>query len=193
MAETKEGLRRRIRDRMRGFAAADRARASQALCGLLTRQKAWQDSRQILLFMPMADEPDIYPLLELALAAGKAVCYPRYSREIGEYEACRITDPRRDLAPGRYQIAEPVADCPIFPRNQLDFVLVPGVGFDEAGHRLGRGKGYYDRLLVPVRGIKCGVAFEEQIVEEVPIESHDLKLDCILTPIRCFFASGGPV
>ena len=70
------------------------------------------------------------------------------------------------------------------PLNRLDFVLVPGIAFDLQGRRLGRGKGYYDRLLAEVRGKTCGVAFDEQIVDEIPVEPHDIHVNCILTPTR---------
>jgi 5-formyltetrahydrofolate cyclo-ligase len=62
--------------------------------------------------------------------------------------------------------------------------LVPGLAFDPSGRRLGRGKGFYDRLLAMVRGRKCGIAFEEQVVPEIPVEPHDIRLDCLLTPRR---------
>ena len=68
--------------------------------------------------------------------------------------------------------------------NRLDFILVPGVAFDLHGRRLGRGRGYYDILLAKVRGTTCGVAFDEQIVREVPVEPHDSDVNCILTPTR---------
>ena len=68
--------------------------------------------------------------------------------------------------------------------NSLDLVLVPGVAFDLHGRRLGRGKGYYDQLLAGVCGTTCGVAFDEQIVREVPLEPHDVLMNCILTPTR---------
>jgi 5-formyltetrahydrofolate cyclo-ligase len=70
------------------------------------------------------------------------------------------------------------------PLNRLDFILVPGVAFDLHGRRLGRGRGFYDQLLANVRGRTCGVAFDEQIVRDVPIEPHDVSLNCILTPTR---------
>ncbi|MBP9903534.1 MAG: 5-formyltetrahydrofolate cyclo-ligase, partial [Verrucomicrobia bacterium] len=70
------------------------------------------------------------------------------------------------------------------PLNRLDLVLVPGVAFDPRGGRLGRGQGYYDRLLAGVRGTKCGVAFDEQIVDAVPVGPLDIRLNCILTPTR---------
>jgi 5-formyltetrahydrofolate cyclo-ligase len=70
------------------------------------------------------------------------------------------------------------------PLNQLDFLLVPGVAFDRSGRRLGRGKGFYDRLLAGVTGMKCGVAWDEQIVHELPAEPHDIAMDLMLTPSR---------
>jgi 5-formyltetrahydrofolate cyclo-ligase len=63
-------------------------------------------------------------------------------------------------------------------------VLAPGVGFDAAGGRLGRGRGFYDRLLAHISGIKCGVAFDPQLVERIPMERHDARMNCILTPTR---------
>ena len=69
--------------------------------------------------------------------------------------------------------------------NRLDLVLVPGVAFDLQGRRLGRGRGFYDRLLADVDGIKCGIAFDEQMVNEVPAGPPDVRLNFILTPTRC--------
>ena len=74
--------------------------------------------------------------------------------------------------------------CPVVPLNRLDLALVPGLGFDARGHRLGRGKGHYDRLLAGFGGRKIGVAFDFQIMAEVPCEAHDIVLDDIVTPAR---------
>jgi 5-formyltetrahydrofolate cyclo-ligase len=70
------------------------------------------------------------------------------------------------------------------PPNRLDFAIVPGVAFTLEGRRVGRGKGHYDRLLSSVGGVKCGVAFDEQIVEAIPVEPHDVRMDWIVTPTR---------
>jgi 5-formyltetrahydrofolate cyclo-ligase len=95
-----------------------------------------------------------------------------------------VRDPVRDLSVGKFDVREPVASYPTVALNRLDFVLVPGIAFDLRGRRLGRGKGFYDRLLTDVRGKTCGVAFDEQIVPEIPIEPHDIPVHCILTPTR---------
>ena len=88
------------------------------------------------------------------------------------------------MVSGRFGVREPGADCPLISLNQLDLILVPGVTFDLTGHRLGRGKGFYDRLLAGFCGHKCGVAFEAQIVAAVPAEPHDVLVNSILTPTR---------
>src|SRR5204863_2517253 len=89
-----------------------------------------------------------------------------------------------DLKIGRFGIREPAEHCPPISLNRLDFILVPGVAFDLTGRRLGRGKGFYDQLLAAVSGTTCGVAFDEQIVREIPVAPHDIRVNCILTPTR---------
>ena len=85
---------------------------------------------------------------------------------------------------GKFGVREPAERCAPVPLNRLDLVLVPGIAFDIRGGRLGRGQGYYDRLLSAVTGLKCGVAFDEQIVDAVPVGPLDVRLNCILTPTR---------
>jgi 5-formyltetrahydrofolate cyclo-ligase len=118
------------------------------------------------------------------LALKKLISIPQFKSEQGEYIACRFDKPEEELVRGKHGILEPPANSPVVPLNQLDLVLVPGVAFDLHGRRLGRGYGYYDRLLDKVCGIKCGVAFDQQIKAELPEEPHDARLDCILTPTR---------
>jgi 5-formyltetrahydrofolate cyclo-ligase len=181
---TKKELRARLRERLRGVTAARREDLSAQARGLLSRQRVWREAGAILFYAALADELDLRPLLEQALAEGRSVALPRFVPATGLYEACQIGDFARDCAPGKLGIAEPGAGCPAFPLNRLDLALVPGVGFDAAGHRLGRGRGYYDRLLAGVTGTRCGVAFDEQMAEEIPAEAHDIVLNCIITPTQ---------
>jgi 5-formyltetrahydrofolate cyclo-ligase len=88
------------------------------------------------------------------------------------------------LGTGKFGVREPVASCEKIVLKHLDLILVPGLAFGLDGHRLGRGKGFYDRLLAVLHGPACGVAFDEQIVSVLPVEPHDLRLNCILTPTR---------
>ena len=97
---------------------------------------------------------------------------------------CQVGDLEADIVTGRFGIREPRTGCARLSLKRLDLILVPGIAFDLDGHRLGRGRGYYDRLLGELQGARCGVAFDQQIVDRVPIEPHDMRLSCIVTPTR---------
>jgi 5-formyltetrahydrofolate cyclo-ligase len=127
---------------------------------------------------------DVWPLLQEAVVAKKEVVLPRFDPDSDAYVVCRLTDLNDTLPPGKFGILEPHHDSPPYPLNQLDLVLVPGVAFDIGGRRLGRGKGFYDRLLASVSGTKCGVAFDEQVESALPWEPHDVTMDCLVTPSR---------
>jgi 5-formyltetrahydrofolate cyclo-ligase len=180
----KTQVRTQIRSALGALAPAERAARSQRAGALLRQRAAWRDAGTILFYSPVGEELDVWPLLLDALAGGKTVALPRFMPAASVYAAAQILDPAQDLRPGQFGIREPGAACPTIPLNRLDFVLVPGVGFDLSGHRLGRGRGFYDRLLKQVRGLKCGVAFDEQVVPALPVAPHDVTLDCILTPTR---------
>jgi 5-formyltetrahydrofolate cyclo-ligase len=177
-------MRREVRQRVAALTEIERARAATKVRGILSEQQRWRDARSILFYAALPDELDIRPLLELGLAMQKLVALPRYDSQSGQYCACEVRNLAGDLTPGRYGVQEPSTQCGTVPLNQLDFVLVPGVAFDLSGRRLGRGKGFYDRLLGAVRGTTCGIAFDEQIVPCIPVEPHDSDVNCILTPTR---------
>ena len=177
-------LRRQVQARVRSLPPAELLTASANLCALLRRENVWREARSVLLFTPLPDEPDIWPLLSEALAAGKAAALPSFVPGTNTYTARQIIELTRDLVPGKFGIREPAATCLEVPLNRLDLVLVPGIAFDPRGGRLGRGRGFYDRLLVAVNGLKCGVAFDEQLVDAVPVGPMDVRLNCILTPTR---------
>jgi len=179
---TKASLRQQVRERLNAITPQQRGAASLQICSRLRQQAIWKSAGSILFFAPLPTEPDIWPLLEEALAARKTVALPRFSPVTKSYLAARIQDLERDLRRGQLGIREPTEACAEFPLSRLDLVLVPGVAFDLHGRRLGRGKGFYDRLLADMRGVKCGVAFDEQIVGNVPVGPLDIQLDCILTP-----------
>jgi 5-formyltetrahydrofolate cyclo-ligase len=184
LSERKSGLRRDLRARLAELSPEFRRDASARICGLLSHQPRWREARAILFFAPLTGEPDIWPLIQQGLSESKVVALPRFSQGEGTYCAAQVQFSDLELTRGRFGVREPGPGCLEIPLNQLDFVLVPGVAFDLTGRRLGRGRGFYDRLLTAVRGLTCGVAFDEQIVPAVPVEPHDIHLNCILTPTR---------
>jgi len=186
----KQTLRARLRARIEALSAGEKLDASVRACALLERQAVWKKASAILFYSPLPSELNIQSLMFRALEAGKIVTLPRFIPESSSYSAFRLMDLAEDCHPGKFGIHEPKAGCPAVPLNQLDLVLVPGVGFDAAGRRLGRGRGFYDRLLPDISGVKCGIAFDEQVLDEIPAEPHDIRLDCILTPARWHEVTG---
>lgn len=163
---------------------AQRAGDSAAVCARLIEAPLWREARSVMLFMPLQDEVDIRPMVARSLRDGKTTTLPRFDVRTQRYGAAEIQDPVQDLEFGQFGVMEPQSRCPWLPLNRLDLILVPGVAFDHQCRRLGRGMGFYDRMLSDVRAISCGIAFDEQIVSAVPETPHDISVECILTPTR---------
>jgi 5-formyltetrahydrofolate cyclo-ligase len=182
--EAKRILRKQVQAELERMAPEARAAASAQARAILTAQPLWQQAQSVLFFAPLPEELDVWPLLAEALSAGKQVALPRFVAETRSYIACQIENPETEVEVGQFGIREPVVQCIRLASKCMDLILVPGVAFDLHGHRLGRGKGYYDRLLTAVRGTACGVAFDQQLVPEIPIGPHDVRMNCLLTPTR---------
>jgi 5-formyltetrahydrofolate cyclo-ligase len=182
--KAKAALRRQIRGALEQISPASRTTLSAQICDRLRKQAVWKNAGAVLFFAPLPDELDLWPLLEEALAAGKIAALPRFNPAGKNYVAGQVKNLRSEIAPGEFGIREPAARCPEIPLSRLDLMLVPGVAFDWHGHRLGRGKGFYDLLLAGTRGVKCGIAFDGQMVNEIPAGPADVRMNFILTPTR---------
>jgi len=180
----KRALRQQLRLALKDIAPSERERFSVDAAQILSQRREWLQARSVLFYMALADELDLTTLLHLALHQGKIVALPRFLPDQNCYAAALVSDLSRDCAPGKFGILEPVAQCKEIGLDQADLILVPGTGFDTSGGRLGRGRGYYDRLLEGTTGLRCGAAFDCQIVPTVPAEPHDARMDFIVTPSR---------
>ena len=189
-AKQKSDLRSSIREIVKRLPQEKRRIDSENLRANLQRQRFFQNARSILFFAPLPEEPDLWPLLNETLAGKKLVALPCFDADNGVYLTRHVTDIHVEILSGKFGIREPAPTCISIPLDDLDLVLVPGVAFDLAGHRLGRGKGFYDRLLQDFSGQKIGIAFDEQIVHAVPIEKNDITMDWILTPAQCVKPAG---
>jgi 5-formyltetrahydrofolate cyclo-ligase len=153
------------------------------LCARLKPQL--QSARTILFFAPLPGEIDLWPLLEESVPAGTTAALPWFDPATQTYRARRVENPADEMVTGKFGVREPVSSCVEIPLEKFDLVLVPGVAFDLRGNRLGRGKGFYDRLLTKISGVKCGVGYDFQLLEKIPAEPHDARVNFILTPGRC--------
>lgn len=182
MNATKQMLREKVRAVLKGVDTASRTEAGAALVQAVSNHPLWQNAGAVMLFAPLPDEPPVGELLPLCLAAGKTLCLPRHRAGTDSYEAAVVKRLERDLVTARFGILEPSPDCPALPLKQLDLVFVPGVAFASDGARLGRGRGFYDRILSEVTGERVGLAFTQQVVDGIPMEAHDAPLTALVTP-----------
>jgi 5-formyltetrahydrofolate cyclo-ligase len=180
----KAAVRAEIRRRFHSLSTEARTVASAAAMNRLRSQPLWDRVHRLAAFAPRADELDIEPLLIESCRSGRSLYLPRWSAEKGTYHFAHVRNWDGDLVAGAFGLREPAASCPGLDNKQLDLVLVPGLGFGLGGQRLGRGKGFYDRLLPQVSGALCGVGFDWQVLPVVPVELHDQRLDYIVTPTR---------
>ena len=177
----KQSLRAEVRARLREMTEDAQKFLSQRACETFLAQAVYANAGSILLYVPLRGEVDVRLIMQRAVSDGKSVALPRYIPETTAYSAFFVGD--QPLVPGPFDILEPVASNPA-PLNHLDLIVAPGLAFDPRGRRLGRGKGFYDRLLSEASGLICGICFEEQLLAEIPVEPHDVTLDFIATPAR---------
>lgn len=185
ITNSKSELRQKVRAKLKNVSPAKRKSDSEKVCTKLKEQPFFQSAGSILFFAPLPDEVDLWPLLEETICGEKVTTLPFFDADEQIYTSRRVKNLHVEILPGKFGIREPAASCIEITPDDLDLILVPGLAFDRLGNRLGRGKGFYDRLLKHFRGKKAGVAFDEQIVDAVPEEKADVKMDFIVTPTRC--------
>lgn len=136
-------------------------------------------------FVSFGTEVHTHGLLRGLLAAGQRVCVPSFDPVGQRYICSELKHFEADLTPGKLGILEPkrAALRPVHA-DQLEAWLLPGLAFDEEGNRLGRGMGYYDQLLRDARGVKIALAYDFQVVQQVPSLAHDVGMDWIVTATR---------
>jgi len=181
--EDKKDLRREAKARLAALGEAEKAAASARMPEHLGASGFWREARSLALYCSLPDEPDTRPIFELALREGKAVTFPRMLPRAG-LELCRVEDWEHGLAKNLYGIDEPKAEnADLVAPRELDLVLIPGLGFDRIGTRLGRGRGDYDRLLTQLRPgcVRMGHFFAAQAFGALPAEPHDQPLTAVLT------------
>jgi 5-formyltetrahydrofolate cyclo-ligase len=188
----KEELRESIRQRLRGLPPEEIAWKSYQLCNALLEQKVWREARIVALFASLPTEPVVEFLWDGIRRDGKKACYPKVNGE--NLTLISVNDPT-ELVTSRWQLREPVMREPnLQSLEKIDLILVPGLAFSRNGERMGRGGGFYDRLLANerLRAHKIGVCFDIQVFRDLPLESHDIVMDEIATESGVFHRSMVP-
>ena len=180
----KKELRRYIREQKRHFTPQQLGEMSLSIMSFVLTHPRVQEVDTILMYHSLPDEVDTHSALDQLLAMGKKVLLPKVVNDtemtIHEYTGKESLQPSEP-----YGILEPITPELSIINCQLSIVVVPGMAFDRQGHRLGRGKGYYDRFLSQIPNIyKIGVCFPFQLVESVISEETDILMDEVIAGVK---------
>lgn len=175
LKDSKPLIRKAVKERVAAMSEPDKQREADVLFSYMENSELVRNSKKILLYYPMADEIDVTNAIQ-KWAGTKEIYLPAIE---GDDIVIRQYKSEQDLKAGRYGILEAVGAVLDSP-EEIDLVIVPGRAFDIRGYRLGRGKGYYDRLLPKMRAIKIGVCFDCQYIFRVPAEEHDIPMDYVV-------------
>lgn len=179
--EQKRLLRETLREAVDGLTSRDKSNAAEKITDKVLDSREWISAETVLLYVATLREPDTSAIIGAAIESDKLVTLPRRNKATGLYEPAIIACPEHDLVPGSFGIYEPNERCHTVPWESINLIIAPGVGFDKQGYRLGHGGGFYDRMLPRIKGTKLGLAFDVQIVDELPREEHDQRFCAIVT------------
>jgi 5-formyltetrahydrofolate cyclo-ligase len=178
---SKEELRESVRARLHALPPEVIAWKSYLICDFIQSLPVWKKAKVVALFASLPTEPVIEFLWDDIRASRKKACYPKVSGE--NLSLILVNDPT-ELVASRWQLREPVMREPnLQALDKIDLILVPGLAFSGDGGRLGRGGGFYDRLLAreSLKAHKLGVCFDTQVLIGLPREVHDHAVDAIVT------------
>lgn len=175
----KHKIRRHIKEKLDNHSELEKARKSGIIKNKLFKEKAFKEAKVVMFYVSLKDEVDTLSMIDEAIAAGKRVCVPVIIKEERRLMAGEIKNRMADLEKQHFGIYQPkdgrVKEVPL---EDIDLIIVPGIAFDTNNMRLGRGHGYYDRFLssVPNKAKTIGLAFDFQVVDNLPQDPHDIPV-----------------
>ena len=186
----KQAIRQRIIAARQQMAEQERERLSRAIAARVTGLDAYRTAGTVLAYLNFGAELAAEGLVQQALQEGKRVLLPKVNRATNELDVYRVADLQHDVAPGLWDIREPLAErcSKVDTLETVDFILLPGVAFGRDGARLGYGGGFYDKLLARLKDLDgahrptlVAGAYAMQIVEGIPQEATDRKVEWLVT------------
>ena len=150
---------------------------SERICEKILNYILAKNPEMVFFYYPLGKEVNLLPLADKLLTSGKKIAFPRTSGEdMDFYQSTSLSDFQK----GAFGIMEPIGETMLEEPEAM--ILVPGLGFDKKGNRIGYGKGFYDRYFTRFPDTqKLGIAYEVQILEELPADEYDIPMDRIVT------------
>jgi len=178
----KKHLRKEIKARLLAMTPQEARARSRAACESMIAQKEFAQACTTMIYLSIPGEVDTADLALAAWRAGKTVLAPKVSWEHRHLVPMEIRSLETGVVAGSYGVREPAEGHP-WPLEDIDLIVVPALAYDRRGNRLGRGAGFYDRFLAhpQVRAFKCGLAFQDQVLEELPVQDHDFPVQMLVT------------
>ena len=175
---SKTELRKQMLVKRDAISESERMEKSKIIMRMLLELDEFKSAKCIAFYVSKGSEVATLDMIKNALALDKEVLVPHTNHEI---ELIKFTS-FDDLAPAKFGILEPKTK--IKSERAPDLIIVPGLAFDLDLHRLGYGKGHYDKLLKTLNGIRTGICFDIQIVDKIPRHEHDQKIDVVVSDKR---------
>ena len=176
----KKELRQFIRNEKRQYSSSQLEELSLSVLSRLNGNEHLQRAETILMYYSLPDEVNTHVYIDQLLERGKKILLPEVID--GENMVIREYTGKHDLKEGAFHIMEPIGS--LFPEEryqEIDLAIIPGMAFDAKRNRLGRGKGYYDRFLQKIPQVyKIGICFPFQLIDKIPTEETDIKMDAIM-------------
>ncbi|MBW1894251.1 MAG: 5-formyltetrahydrofolate cyclo-ligase [Deltaproteobacteria bacterium] len=188
--ESKRKLRNDIVRTVSSLSENDKSNKIKQIENRLFTFANFREANIALLYISRYDKFDIKDIVKKSIASNKISVLPAFDDDKKEMTLMKIDNIDTGLIAGPNGFLEPdPGQCKTVPHESIDIAIIPGLAFDEKGGRIGVGEGYYDRLLpkLPITTRKVVLAFEEQIVPLVPMESHDKYVDIIITDQRIIY------
>lgn len=206
IVEAKRRIRREMSEVLAHLGPSDRRAASIALAQRLKAVPAVRDARTLMAFLSLPTEIDTWPIIRWAWGQGKRVAVPRIGpalpadAPLGDRDMVPVILEAADVeSAGDHPAVRPgplgILDVPgaaAVALSQIDVVLAPCQAMDRAGHRLGKGGGFYDRFLSrpDLRAWRIGIGFRDQVLDEIPVAEHDCRVDMVVTDAEVLTVDG---
>lgn len=180
---SKNEVRLQMKSRLAVLTPKEHHDLNQRLYSKFLKLKAVKEINYIMAYYSVRNEVETVSIINYLLDIGKTVALPVCTPE-RDLKAAIINN-LSELQPASFGLMEPGPEAVLLDYDELKLVIIPGVAFDEKGNRLGHGAGYYDRFLSKTpNAFKLGLAYDFQVVQALPAERHDIKINGILTPSR---------
>jgi 5-formyltetrahydrofolate cyclo-ligase len=190
LKEKKQELRKKIDKKLSALPRKELKQKYQAIEEQLFEFANFLEAQTTLLYISQTNEVDTRPILKRCSHTPKQIVLPLFHPESNGVRLFKLYNIETDLKPGPNNIIGPDPDrCKLVDMDAIDIAIIPGIAFDEKGGRLGDGSGRYDRIIpkLPVTTRKVAFAIEDQMMTQVPMDSHDRYVDIIITDKRIIY------